>query len=149
MGYRIASLHLLRSPRGGGEDSDAEDAYPERSRSARRSIAVLKYIAQDRPDLSLATRALAEYMSKPLIGPRLGLRGPFGVYKDLATAMWLSDPGKSGLIHAWTAIGEEVPFAEDRVVAVRLSLRELCCVTRARVNPASPFRQVRRSSMQQ
>lgn len=37
---------------------------PDKSRSARRSIAVLNYISLDRPDLSVATRVLAQQILK-------------------------------------------------------------------------------------
>lgn len=45
--------------------SERARARPERSRSARRSVAILSYLAQDRPDLSAAARILSQQMSKP------------------------------------------------------------------------------------
>lgn len=53
---------------------EGEDIIPERSRFARRSIAILSRFAQDRPDLSFVTRVRAQKMSKPLEGAYIGIK---------------------------------------------------------------------------
>lgn len=51
----------------GGSDRvrDGSELDPARAGSARRSIVILDYPAQDRPDLSVAPRILSQQLSKP------------------------------------------------------------------------------------
>lgn len=45
----------------------------ERVRNALRCIAILNYMAQDSPDLLVATRILSQQMSKPTEGTGIGV----------------------------------------------------------------------------
>ena len=45
-----------------------EDLNEDEARRARRAIARMNYMAQDRPDLSVAARVMSQYMSKPREG---------------------------------------------------------------------------------
>ena len=53
---------------------DGEEADEEGARRIRRGIARINYMAQDRPDLSVASRMLSQRMAKPTSGTEVGLK---------------------------------------------------------------------------
>lgn len=140
MGCRIAAWHRLRSPRRVCKRyTEGEELKPERSRSARRIIAVLTYISQDRPELSLATRVLTQQMSKLTDRTKVGIKKVIRhLQKYPKATMWFSDEREGGIIRVWTDKGWAGESASRR--SSRGGWLSLECVVGASLNAASPCR---------
>lgn len=78
---------------------EGQSLHLERTRSAGRRIAILNYIAQDRPDLSVSLRVLSQQMSCPVEGTEVGVKRAVRDFQEHPKVVGCGAPG---MTRVWT-----------------------------------------------
>lgn len=136
--FGVASTPLRRE--GIRRAKDGQGLDPDRSRSARRCIAILKSLSQDKPDLCVAALVVYQQMSDPTEGTEMGTKRVVHVLAEARLALLL------GVLGTWRNSTDQSvdrqwlgwrPSLADHAVVDGLSWKAVLATIGASFNPTS------------